>query len=129
MLVAVADRSTMFDRVGGEDFFERLTTRFYQAVAEDPVLRPLYPDDLEPPRVHLKLFLMQYWGGPARYREERGDPRLRMRHAPFRIGPAERDAWVMHMSEAVRSLGLRPLDESQMLGYLTNAATHLINVD
>lgn len=120
----------MFDRVGGEEFFERLTQVFYDAVAQDPVLRPLYPpghEGLEEARTHLKLFLMQFWGGPDRYRRERGDPQLRMRHAPFRIGQQERDAWVLHMSDAVRQMGLRPMDETQMLSYLANAATHLIN--
>ncbi len=126
----MTDGSTLFDRVGGRPFFETLTTRFYEAVAEDPVLRPLYPDDqegLEAARLHLELFLIQYWGGPAEYNEMRGHPRLRMRHAPFRIGPAERDAWVHHMTEAVKSAGLSQLDEMQLLGYLTSSASHLIN--
>lgn len=120
----------MFERVGGEAFFEELTRRFYAAVAEDTLLRPLYPDDdegFEASRVHLMWFLIQFWGGPDTYRSERGDPRLRARHARFAIGPAERDAWVTHMTDAVRAAGLKPLDESQMLTYLAGAATQLIN--
>ena len=122
--------STFYDRVGGQPFFEELTTRFYTAVADDPVLRPLYPEDaegFEAARLHLELFLIQYWGGPAEYNAKRGHPRLRMRHAPFPIGVAERDAWVRHMSEAVRAAGLGPLEEVQLLGYLTTSADHMIN--
>ena len=120
----------MYERAGGDVFFEKLTRRFYDGVATDPVLRPLYPQDpqeFEQSRVHLMWFLVQYWGGPARYQAERGAPRLRMRHAPFAIGPTERDAWVEHMSEAVKAAGLSPLDETLMLGYLAGAATQMIN--
>jgi hemoglobin len=120
----------MFDRVGGEEFFETLTRRFCEGVSGDPVLRPLYPDDPEAfdaSRLHLKLFLVQFWGGPQVYREERGEPRLRMRHAPFSIGKEQRDAWMTHMEAAVREAGLSPLDEAQMLGYLSAAATQMIN--
>jgi hemoglobin len=121
----------MFERVGGESFFEELTLRFYESVGTDPVLRPLYPDDpdaFEAARIHLKWFLIQYWGGPPIYRSQRGEPRLRMRHAPFAIGEAERDAWVLHMTDAVKSADLRPLDETQMLWYFKTSATHMINV-
>lgn len=124
------DSSTLYDRVGGRPFFETLTRRFYEAVAGDAVLRPLYPADeagFEAARVHLELFLVQYWGGPSDYQESRGHPRLRMRHAPFAIGPAERDAWVAHMTDAVKAGGLSPLDEMQMLSYFRGAATQLIN--
>ncbi|HET6965045.1 MAG TPA: globin [Acidimicrobiales bacterium] len=126
----MTDGSTLYDRVGGQPFFETLTTRFYEGVAGDPVLRPLYPEDaegLEAARLHLELFLIQYWGGPAAYNETRGHPRLRMRHTPFDIGPAERDAWVHHMTEAVKAGGLSPLDEVQMLSYFTTSAAHLMN--
>lgn len=126
----MTETSTLFDRVGGQPFFEQLTRRFYQGVATDPVLRPLYPADeagFEAARLHLELFLIQYWGGPASYNERRGAPRLRMRHAPFPIGPAERDAWLQHMTESVRQADLSPLDEVQLLGYLTTSAEHLMN--
>ncbi|MDQ2754810.1 MAG: globin [Actinomycetota bacterium] len=120
----------MYERAGGHAFFEQLSIDFYEAVAADAVLRPLYPTDeeaLAASRVHLRDFLIQYWGGPSIYDETRGRPRLRMRHSGFAIGVAARDAWVTHMSAAVRRGGLRPLDEAQMLNYLSSAATHLIN--
>lgn len=126
----MTDSSTLYDRVGGQPFFERLTRRFYEGVADDPVLRPLYPgdeEDFEAARFHLEMFLIQYWGGPATYNATRGAPRLRMRHAPFPIGPAQRDAWLRHMTAAVREAGLSPLDEMQLLGYVTTSAEHLMN--
>ena len=93
---------SFYEAVGGEEFFTRLVHRFYQGVAEDPVLRPVYPaKDLGPAEEHLRLFLMQYWGGPRTYDELRGHPRLRMRHARFTIGEAERDAWLHHMRVAL----------------------------
>jgi hemoglobin len=119
----------MYERVGGSVWFEALTARFYEAVAADPVLRPIYPDDLAPAREHLCGFLIQYWGGPSDYSDARGHPRLRLRHVNFSIGPAERDAWFGHMSEAVKAGQLDPDDELEMLGYFANAATHLINTD
>ena len=91
-------------RVGGEAFFVDLVDHFYLGVAGDPLLRPLYPDELSEPSRHLALFLMQYWGGPGTYSEERGHPRLRMRHVPFIIGPAERDSWLRHMLGALLEL-------------------------
>lgn len=121
---------TLYERVGGSDFFERLTRRFYEGVAGDPVLRPLYPADdaaLESSRVHLELFLIQYWGGPSSYNDLRGHPRLRMRHASFRVGRAERDAWVRHMTDSLRAEHLDQLDEIQMISYLSGAADHLVN--
>lgn len=117
----------MYERAGGARFFEDLVDRFYAGVADDPVLRPLYPADLAASKEHLRLFLVQYWGGPRTYGEERGHPRLRMRHAPFVIGLAERDAWFAHMEAAVRAGGLSPGDEAEMLEYFRMAATQLIN--
>jgi hemoglobin len=120
----------MYDRVGGDAFFDQLTRRFYDAVATDAVLAPLYPSDpeqMEQARVHLRGFLIQYWGGPATYSEQRGHPRLRMRHAPFVIGDAERDAWLTHMTDAVRAAGLPALDEAQMLTYFRASAAHMVN--
>lgn len=121
---------SLYQRVGGRPFFEDLTRRFYQAVSGDPVLRAVYPSDpqaFEAARAHLELFLVQYWGGPRVYNDERGQPSLRLRHAHFSIGEAERDAWVRHMSDAVRASGLGPLDEMQMLSYFATSATHMIN--
>jgi hemoglobin len=126
----MAEGSTMFERVGGEEFFETLTARFYAAVEHDVVLRPLYPADpegFEAARLHLQWFLVQYWGGPPLFDERRGSPRLRMRHAPFAIGQGERDAWLVHMTEAVKAAGLKPLDETQMLGYFITASSAMMN--
>jgi len=123
-------KQTMYDRVGGQAFFEQLTTDFYRAVVDDPLLSVLYPQDregLEAARLHLEWFLIQYWGGPQTYAERRGAPRLRMRHVRFEIGEAERDAWIRHMTHAVRMGHLRPLDEAQMLGYIDMAAHQLVN--
>ena len=122
--------STLFDRVGGQPFFEGLTRRFYEGVAADPVLARLYPSDpeeFEAARVHLELFLIQYWGGPPTYNDVRGHPRLRMRHAPFPIGPDERDAWKRHMAAAIDRTGLSTLDEMQLRSYLDSAADALVN--
>jgi hemoglobin len=119
--------TTMYERVGGRPWFVALVDRFYAAVAEDPVLRPLYPEDLTAPSAYLAAFLVQYWGGPDDYRLERGHPRLRMRHVPFAIGFPERDAWFRHMSEAVRAGRLTPEDEAEMIAYFESSATFLVN--
>ncbi|MDA8310070.1 MAG: globin [Actinomycetota bacterium] len=119
--------TTMYERVGGEAFFTSLVDRFYEGVASDPVLRPLYPEDLQAPKEHLRLFLVQYWGGPRTYEERRGHPRLRMRHAPFAIGLAERDAWLRLMLAALSDAGIGEEDEAQMAEYFRAAATQLIN--
>jgi hemoglobin len=119
--------TTMYERLGGMAFFEALTERFYEAVAKDEVLRPLYPEDLEGPRRHLCLFLAQFWGGPRLYDEERGHPRLRARHLPFNIGAKEREHWLEHMTAAVKEAHVSPLDEAQMLGYFAAASSHMIN--
>jgi hemoglobin len=104
-----------------------LVDRFYARVEHDPVLRPIYPEDLEPGKRGLALFLGQYWGGPPAYSEARGQPMLRARHLPFAIDTPERDAWVSHMSTAVREGGLSPDDEAEFLTYVERAATHMIN--
>ena len=102
----LSSSNSLFERVGGLSFFERLVDRFYEGVAVDPVLIVLYaePNDLEKARLHLTWFLAQYWGGPPMFNENRGDPKLRMRHMPFRIGPVERDQWLLHMLTAVDEL-------------------------
>ncbi|HUY61204.1 MAG TPA: globin [Candidatus Dormibacteraeota bacterium] len=126
----MSPRSTMYERAGGQEFFETLTQRFYAAVAGDPTLRPMYPEEpdrFEAARRHLETFLVQHWGGPAVYRAERGEARLLARHRRFVIGPAERDAWMRHMGDAVRAGGLRPLDEVQMLSFFQAQANHLVN--
>jgi hemoglobin len=121
----------LFDRVGGEQFFFDLIEAFYLGVAGDPLLRPLYPEDLTEPRQHLALFLVQYWGGPPTYNELRGHPRLRMRHVPFVIGPGERDAWLRHMQAAVAGMvekqRLTPDDAEELDAYFAMAAQSLMN--
>jgi hemoglobin len=121
---------SFYEAVGGEETFTRLVHRFYQGVAEDPVLRPVYPaKDLGPAEEHLRLFLIQYWGGPQTYGELRGHPRLRMRHVHFRIGAAERDAWLHHMRESLDELKLDEALDTQLWEYLVMAAYSLVNVD
>ena len=121
----------LFDRVGGAEFFVDLVDRFYAGVAGDLLLRPLYPDDLDASARHLALFLMQYWGGPDTYGQERGHPRLRMRHAPFVIGLPERDAWLRHMLGALGALEtaarISEQDAAELRGYLEMAADSLVN--
>jgi hemoglobin len=109
-------------------FFERVVGYFYDAVATDPVLRPVYPDaDLAGARRRLTLFLAQYWGGPRTYDEERGHPRLRMRHAPFAIGPRERDAWLTCMRAAIADAGPPPIVAARLEAYITTAAEAMRN--
>ena len=126
---------TVYEIVGGQRFFDELVGRFYEAVEDDRLLRPMYPPDMGPSRALLAGFLAQYWGGPPRYSEERGHPRLRMRHFPFAIGQAERDAWMAHMTASLDAATVadgtgRPLPDeirAAMFDHFDNAATHLIN--
>jgi len=125
---------SVYDQVGGEQFFIRLCRRFYQGVAADTLLRPLYPEDeanFWAAADHLALFLIQFWGGPQRYSQSRGAPMLRARHMPFKISQAERDAWMGHMQEAVsEELSQGNLSQdlaAEMLDYFSRAATHMIN--
>ncbi|MBG0832770.1 globin [Planomonospora sp. ID67723] len=119
---------SFYDAVGGEETFRRLVHRFYQGVVDDPLLRPLYPEeDLAGAEDRLRLFLIQYWGGPGTYSQERGHPRLRMRHNPFVIGGAERDAWLKHMHDAVTSLELPAELEQRLWDYLVYAAHSMVN--
>jgi hemoglobin len=124
------EEASFYVAVGGEPTFRRLVGTFYEGVAEDPLLRPLYPEeDLGPAADRFSLFLMQYWGGPNTYSAERGHPRLRMRHAPFRVGPAERDAWLLHMRHAVDSLGLPEPHHSTLWDYMERSAHFMVNSD
>jgi hemoglobin len=122
---------TVYRVVGGMDFFDELVERFYKRVATDLLLRPLYPDDLGDTKRHLALFLAQYWGGPNIYSDERGHPRLRMRHAPFIITDAERDAWMRHMAAALDSLvdehDVHPVVEARLLDYFASTAEAMVN--
>jgi hemoglobin len=123
----MSQHETIFDLAGGEPAFARIVERFYDAVHHDPVLRPLYPPDLTESKRTLRLFLMQYFGGPTDYSNERGHPRLRMRHLPFSIGQAERDAWMTHMDAAVRAEQLPEAIEAVLLEYFHRAATFMMN--
>jgi hemoglobin len=128
----VSEPVNVFEAVGGESFFSDLVERFYASVAMDPLLRPLYPDDLTGSIRHMQLFLQQYWGGPGTYSEERGHPRLRGRHMPFVIGEAERDAWLRHMTKALDSVvterGTPAEIEAQMLDHFLQTADFMVNV-
>lgn len=117
-----------YERFGGAPAFEKLVHTFYQNVQNDPLLSPMYPqEDFAGAERRLRLFLEQYWGGPHTYSDERGHPRLRMRHAPFTIGVAERDAWLACMKPAVEEMGLNDELYSELWGYLEGAATFMIN--
>ena len=119
---------SVYDLVGGEGVFRLLVERFYARVADDRLLRPIYPEaDLAGATERLTLFLIQYWGGPSTYTERRGHPRLRMRHVPFAIGQAERDAWLEHMTAAVDSLELAPPIRKALLDYFEAASRAMIN--
>lgn len=121
---------SFFETIGGEPAFRKLVDEFYAGVAGDPLLRPMYPEeDLGPAADRLALFLMQYWGGPTTYSQQRGHPRLRMRHAPFRVGPVERDAWLAHMRRAVDSLDLPAEADRALWDYLERAAYFMVNTD
>jgi hemoglobin len=118
-----------FEQIGGTETFRKLVDKFYDGVSEDPLLRPMYPEeDLGPAKERLRMFLEQYWGGPHTYSEQRGHPRLRMRHNVFPITPAAKDAWLKHMRSAVDSLELSPLNDATLWDYLERAAISLVNM-
>ena len=117
-----------YDKVGGRETFKKIADKFYEGIAKDEVLRPMYPEgDLGPAAERMQLFLEQYWGGPTDYQELRGHPRLRMRHSPFKINPDARDRWLKHMRTAVESVELAPLLEAELWAYLDRAATSMLN--
>jgi hemoglobin len=122
------EERTFYEQIGGHETFVTLVDRFYAGVAGDPVLCSLYPEeDLAPAARRLRMFLEQYWGGPTTYSQQRGHPRLRMRHAPFRVTPDARDRWLSHMRDAVESLHLPPMQESILWDYLERAAWSMVN--
>lgn len=122
---------SLYERVGGDDFFERLVDAFYDGVASDEVLLRLYPEqsDLTGARERLRLFLIQYWGGPTTYSDERGHPRLRQRHFPFAIGALERDRWLVHMLAAVEEVSTDEGIRTELTEYMVRAAEHMVNVE
>ena len=128
-VLAQAPTANVFEAAGGEPAFRELVGRFYARVATDPVLRAVYPEeDLSGATERLTLFLIQYWGGPSTYSQQRGHPRLRLRHQPFAIGRGERDAWLGHMTAAIDSLDLAPGVRKSLLDYFDAASTAMINV-
>ena len=128
MVASEGPQVSFFEAVGGHETFRALVRAFYAGVAEDDVLRPLYPEaDLEPAIERLTLFLEQYWGGPTTYSDQRGHPRLRMRHAPFAVNAQARDHWLLHMRAAVESLNLPPAYASMLWDYLERAAWSMVN--
>lgn len=119
---------SFFEAVGGHATFSSIVRTFYEGVAADPVLRPMYPaDDMDGAVERLTLFLEQYWGGPTTYSDTRGHPRLRMRHQPFRVNPDARDRWIAHMREAVARENLAPLHAVTLMDYLERAAHSMVN--
>ena len=119
---------TFYAEIGGEETFRTLVAHFYAGVREDPILRPMYPaDDWDGAETRLRMFLEQYWGGPRTYSDERGHPRLRMRHAPFAVDEKARDAWLTHMRAAVDSLELSAEQDATLWGYLEMAARSMQN--
>jgi len=121
-------QDTFYEKVGGQKIFSQLISHFYALVAVDPILRPMYPDsDLKAAALRLQMFLEQYWGGPTTYSEQRGHPRLRMRHAPFHISRVEHDAWINCMQQAVADLKIDQDLKDQLWSYLTQAAAAMIN--
>lgn len=126
----MTEERSLYELAGGMPFFERLVGRFYDGVAQDPVLLGVYPeDDLAGARQRLTLFLVQYWGGPRTYDAERGHPRLRMRHAPFAIGPVERDAWLARMRAAIAAEAPPPEVADRLHAYIDMAAEAMRNRD
>jgi hemoglobin len=120
---------TLYEQVGGDSFFEQLVDAFYDGVATDQVLLPLYPEapDLTGARRRLTLFLIQYWGGPTTYSDERGHPKLRLRHMPFHVGPLQRDRWLVHMTAAITAVAPDEEIATRLLAYFMPAAEHLRN--
>ncbi|MCW2513764.1 MAG: glbO [Mycobacterium sp.] len=123
--------TSFYDEIGGAETFRTIVSRFYQLVRDDEILRPIYPeDDLDGAEQRLRMFLEQYWGGPRTYSDQRGHPRLRMRHAPFKVGPFERDAWLRCMHTAVGEIDSQTLDDAHrqvLLNYLDMAAQSMVN--
>ncbi len=120
--------STFYDEIGGQETIRAIVTKFYEGVADDEVLRPLYPEqDLGPAAERFTLFLVQYWGGPTTYSDTRGHPRLRMRHAPFAVTPEARDHWLTNFRAGLDSAGLTPEQDEKFWDYVTHAAQFMVN--
>jgi hemoglobin len=119
---------TFYEAIGGHDTIKLIVDTFYAGVADDEVLRPLYPEeDLGPASDRFRMFLEQYWGGPTTYSQERGHPRLRMRHAPFEVTPAARDHWLQHFRDGLDAARLTPEQDAQFWAYAQHAANFMVN--
>ncbi|WP_191089948.1 globin [Nesterenkonia ebinurensis] len=122
------DPNSFYAQVGGRETFQKIVDVFYEQVAADEDFQAMYPEeDLEPAKRRLLMFLEQYWGGPRRYQTERGHPRLRMRHLPFRVDAAARDTWLRYMRKAVEAAELAPMYEAELWDYLERAAHSMVN--
>jgi len=120
--------TTFYDEIGGEPTITTIVHRFYAGVADDPLLRPMYPEeDLGPAEERFRLFLVQYWGGPTTYSQERGHPRLRMRHAPFTVTPAAAERWLVHFRAGLDEAALTPEQDQRFWEYVTHAAQFMVN--
>lgn len=125
-----SDEPSPYEQMGGHETFATIARVFYEGVADDPVLAPMYPEkDLAPAEERMRMFLEQYWGGPTAYSETRGHPRLRMRHLPFAVTPEARDRWLAHMMAAVDAAALAPEWDAALRDYLSRAAHSLVNTD
>ena len=124
----MSTEQTFYDAIGGHPTIAKIVDRFYEGVATDEVLRPLYPEeDLAPAEERFLLFLVQYWGGPTTYGDTRGHPRLRMRHAPFAVTPHAKDRWLVHFREGLDSVDLTPEQDERFWDYVTHAAQFMVN--
>lgn len=120
--------TTFYDEIGGEQTIRAIVHRFYEGVATDELLRPMYPEeDLGPAEERFALFLVQYWGGPSTYSETRGHPRLRMRHAPFQVTPAAAERWLVHFRAGLDAADLTPEQHERFWDYVTHAAQFMVN--
>ncbi len=122
-----ASEPTFYEQIGGHETIARIVEVFYDGVATDPVLRPMYPDDLEPAAARFTMFLVQYWGGPTTYSTQRGHPRLRMRHAPFAVTMTAREHWLKHFRAGLDDAGLTPEQDARFWDYIQYAATSMVN--
>ncbi|WGX99481.1 globin [Nocardioides sp. L-11A] len=124
----MSEETSFYEEIGGFETFRRIVARFYEGVAADEVLRPMYPEeDLGPAKERFLLFLVQYWGGPTTYSATRGHPRLRMRHAPFAVNADARDRWLTHFRAGLDSVDLTPEQDARFWEYVTHAATFMVN--
>lgn len=128
MSSSAANETSFYDDIGGMETIRTIVDRFYDGVATDEILRPLYPEeDLGPANERFRLFLAQYWGGPTTYSERRGHPRLRMRHAPFRVTPRAAERWLVHFRAGLDDAGLTPEQDERFWGYVVHAAQFMVN--